>query len=129
MEDKVICIDTSILIEYFRKTNKENSTLFRLVDERCKFAVSSITKYEIYCGSNESQLEFWNELFENFMVYEFGEKTSEIASNIYKTLKKKNKLIGVPDILIAASAIENEATLATLNKKDFDRVDNLMLFE
>ena len=121
----MICIDTSILIEYFRKKNKENTMLFQIAKHESNLAISSITKYEIYCGSTEDQISFWNSLFENFTILEFGDETSHIASEIYKSLKKSNKLIGIADILIAACALEHDAKMATINHKDFSRISNL----
>jgi predicted nucleic acid-binding protein len=34
MANELICLDTSVLIDYFRKTNKENSFLFELYPNR-----------------------------------------------------------------------------------------------
>ena len=60
MERKIILLDTSILIEYFRKTNKSKSLLFKLSEQKAySFAVSAITQFEIYTGSNKTQQEFW----------------------------------------------------------------------
>lgn len=55
MENKIILIDTSILIEFFRKTDKANSTLLSLVKKGYKFKISAITVYEIYVGANENR--------------------------------------------------------------------------
>lgn len=50
MANKVILVDTSILIDYYRKTDKENSVWIGLVRQEYSFAISAITKYEIYSG-------------------------------------------------------------------------------
>jgi tRNA(fMet)-specific endonuclease VapC len=47
MANELICLDTSVLIDYFRKTNKENSFLFELTKRYSRFAVSAITEFEI----------------------------------------------------------------------------------
>ena len=60
MENELVCLDTSLLIDYFRKTNKANSHLFKLTQNYSHFAVSVITQYEIYVGSNIEQDLFWD---------------------------------------------------------------------
>jgi predicted nucleic acid-binding protein len=42
-------------------------------------------------------------------------------------LKKRSQLIPTDDILIAATAISNNLPLATINVKDFSRIENLSL--
>ena len=58
MADKIILADTSILIDYFRKTDKSNSILISIFDQGYDFAISSISHYEIYSGTTSSQLPF-----------------------------------------------------------------------
>lgn len=47
----MIVLDTSILIEYFRKSQKENSVFYKIAQTESYFAISSITKYEIDVGT------------------------------------------------------------------------------
>ena len=60
MASKLILIDTSVLIDYYRKTDKANSTLISLLRRGFTFAVSVITKYEIYSGATLNQINFWS---------------------------------------------------------------------
>lgn len=124
----MICLDTSILIDYFRKTKKENSVLFKLTNENYSFAVSIVTKFEIYCGcKSEEQLVFWNKLFEKFTILPFDDICSDEAIDIYQTLKAKNKLIEMPDIFIGATAKAYGLKIATKNRKHFERIEGLLL--
>ena len=61
MAYKEIMVDTSKLIEYYRKTDKNNAVWNDLVRKGYGFSISAITKYEIFAGATPSQLEFWNE--------------------------------------------------------------------
>jgi predicted nucleic acid-binding protein len=63
MADEIICLDTSILIDFFRKEKKEKSIFYQLSQSHQFFAVSVITEYEIFTGSNSSQQKFWEEFF------------------------------------------------------------------
>lgn len=55
MADKLVLVDTSILIDYYRKTDKDNCVWIALVRQGYDFAISTITKYEIYSGATTSQ--------------------------------------------------------------------------
>lgn len=123
----MICLDTSILIDFFRKEKKENSLFFRLTQQYRIFTVSVITEYEIFVGSNQEQQEFWENFFSRIVVLPFDSASSQMAVQIFKDLKAKNKLIEIPDILIAATAMQNNLPLATTNLKHFDRIEGLEL--
>lgn len=127
MESKLICLDTSVLIDYFRKTKKSNSFLYKLTEQYSLFAVSIITQYEIYVGSNEGQDIFWDQFFESITVLPFDAKANEEAIRIYRELKQKSKLIEIPDLLIGATAKAHSLKLATLNERHFSRIEGLEL--
>jgi tRNA(fMet)-specific endonuclease VapC len=46
-----------------------------------------------------------------------------------KMLKRKRKQIDIADLFIAATAVTNKMSLATLNRKHFDRIDTLTLID
>ena len=125
MEKKVICLDTSILIDFFRKTKKEKSLFYELTKHFNLFAVSVITEFEIFCGSNSEQDLYWNKFFENIVILPYNSETNKIAIKIERELKKKGKQIDIPDLMIAATALANNMKLATFNKKHFEKINNL----
>jgi predicted nucleic acid-binding protein len=129
MADNIILIDTSILIDYFRKSDKANSKLVSLIKEGYKFQISSITEYEIYAGSTPIQQSFWQELLEKIEVLSFNKQAAKAAVEINSELKRKSKQIAIADLFIAAIAISNNLSFATLNKKHFERIDNLQIIE
>jgi len=127
MENELICLDTTVLIDYFRKTKKSNSFLYKLTEQYSLFAISIITKYEVYIGSNDEQDKFWDQFFENITVLPFDSKVSYEAVRIYRDLKKQNKLIDIPDLLIGATAKAHSLKLANINEKHFSRIEGLEL--
>lgn len=126
MARKVICLDTSILIDYFRKKNKTKTFFFELA-KNYDVAISVITKFEVLNGSNDEQKAFWDQLFDGIQIIPLGEEEVEKASDIIKKLRPQNKLIELPDIFIGATAITHNLKLATLNKEHFGRIENLEL--
>jgi len=129
MENQVICLDTSVLIDYFRKVNKSKSFFYELTKEYDLFAVSAITEYEIYCGSNADQDLYWDEFFNKIISLPYDSEANRATTRIERDLRQKNRLIDKPDIMIAGTAIANNIKLATLNTKHFERVVGLELIK
>ena len=129
MADKIVLADTSILIDYFRKTDKAKSSLILLHRRGYDFCMSAVTEFEIYAGATPEQIPYWQNLLENAEVLPFDKKVVAVAVSINKELKRKRKQIGIADLFIAATAIANNIPLSTLNKKHFERIDNLLVVE
>ena len=91
------------------------------------FAVSAVTHFEIYTGSSNEQIGFWNDFFREITTLPFNAEISTAAANINASLKNKRKQIDIPDLFIAATAIHHNLHMATLNKKHFERVDKIRL--
>ena len=127
MADKIVMVDTLILIDYYRKTGKANSVCIALVRQDYRFAISTITKYEIYSGANQVQLDFWNTILQAVEVVPFDEASVDVAVEINNVLKRKRKQIELADLFIAATAISSNLPLATLNRKHFDRIEQLKI--
>jgi len=130
METKVICIDTSVLIDYYRKKDKSKSLFFKLTKTYFLLTVSAITEYEIYIGSATiEQQKFWDDLFKLITVLPFDSETAKDAVKIYCKLKAQNNLIDIPDIMIAATAIKNKLKFAPekiiIDDLDQDLLDDI----
>ena len=129
MAVKIVMIDTSILIDFYRKSDKKNAAWIALIAQRYEFAISAITKYEIYSGATDSQMQFWNEILSTVQIISLNEASVDAAVNINAVLKRKRKQIDLADLLIAATAIAYNLPFATLNKKHFERVEGLNIIE
>lgn len=127
MEYRSVLVDTSIFIDYFRKENKKNTKLYLLRKEGYEIVTSSICYFEYMSGSKNG--EFDKLLFKNIPVINFDKEQAYIASRVFKDLKQQNALIEFRDILISSSAIALDISLATLNRKHFERIDDLTLLE
>ena len=129
MENEIICLDTSVLIDYFRKVNKSKSFFYELTKEYDLFAVSAITEYEVYYGSNIDQDLYWDDFFNKIISLPYNSEANRATTRIERDLRQKNRLIDKPDIMIAGTAIANNIKLATLNIKHFERVVGLELIK
>ncbi len=126
MEYSTILIDTSVIIDYFRKRNKRKTLLFQFYDYN--FAISSITVFELLVGASELQIwNYFENILEEMRVLDFNYQTAEKAASLYQTLKAQNKLIGLKDTFIAATALVYDLPVLTLNTKHFSRIPGIKL--
>jgi predicted nucleic acid-binding protein len=127
MADKKLMVDSTILIEYFRKTDKANSKLVAHFKNYDQLYISSVTEFEVVNGATQSHLQFWDGMLPRFTILSFDSKTARQAAEIVAELKTKRKTIDKPDLFIAATAVVNGLTLDTLNIKHFIHIDSLQL--
>ena len=123
----MILLDSSILIDLFRKKNKEKTLFYKLSRTEEDFCISSITNYEIGIGNRKSHTAYWENLTEILTILPFDKSCSEKAIAIYLNLLKNNKMIDLADILIGATALTHDIPLATLNTKHFERIKGLKI--
>jgi predicted nucleic acid-binding protein len=127
MADKKLMVDSSILIDYFRKTDKANSKLVAHFKNYEQLYISSVTEFEVVNGATPLHLQFWDGMLPRFTILSFDSKTARQAAEIVAQLKTKRKTIDKPDLFIAATAVVNSLTLDTLNIKHFSHIESLQL--
>ncbi|MFZ5518751.1 MAG: type II toxin-antitoxin system VapC family toxin [Candidatus Zhuqueibacterota bacterium] len=126
MEARRILIDTSVLIEYFRKQNKSKSYLWELMNESAKFFISSITEFEFYCGcKGQKRKDEARKLLDLFDKIDFNSMHSLKAGQVFVELRSKNQLINLMDILLAGVAIHEKMSIATLDRAHFSKIESL----
>jgi tRNA(fMet)-specific endonuclease VapC len=125
----MILLDSSILIELFRKQKKETTAFYKLAQTESDFCISAVSHYEIGLGNKKSYSQFWDELLSNLPVIPFDKACSATAIEIFLNLKKKNKIIDIADIWIAATAKTHNFKIATLNQKHFSRIPGLEIIK
>ena len=126
MERENILIDTSILIDHLRK-QKKDKTIFYRFSFQYNYVISSITEFEFSVGSTLPNREFVEKLLAKLPVLPFESACVKTAVEIYRILKSKSQLISLPDIFIAATAVTHDLQLLTLNRKHFERIEDLKL--
>ena len=82
---------------------------------------------ELYFGAlNKQELFRLKKFIELFEVIEINENISAISTKLIFEYSKSHNL-AIPDSLIAATAINENIKLYTLNLKDFKFIDGLSL--
>jgi len=120
-------VDSTILIDYFRKTDKANSRLVAHFRNYETLYISSVTEFEVVNGATKEHLQFWDGMLAKFTILDFDSKAARQAAAIVAQLKIKRKTIDKPDLFISATAIVNNLTLDKLNIKHFTHIGDLNL--
>ena len=130
MDNRDILIDTSIIIEFLRKKNKQNTILWKIKEDGFNCNISSITVFELYAGA--ITLRHVTDLKKILKWMEIISLTKDIAeqsAEIYKKLKKKNQLIEFRDIFIGATSIVLNIPIITFNEGDFKRIEGIRIYK
>ena len=127
MADKKLMVDTSLLIDYFRKTDKNNARLVTHFKSYGQLYISSITEFEVLNGAKQLHLDFWDGMLPRFTILDFDSKAARQAAAITEQLKSKRKTIDKPDLFIAATAVAHGLYFDTLNIKHFIHIDKLLM--
>ena len=126
---KKALVDTNIVSAFMRG----NRSVVQKVDEYLSFhdtlSISVITYYEIMRGlkalSNANKLKSFKGFMSACDILRLDSFVAERASDIYDALRKAGRLVEDADILIAATAMENNLVVVTDNIRHFERVNGL----
>ncbi len=128
MAGPIVLVDTSVLIDYFRKKDKSRTLLHKLAEENCGLRISVITEYEVYVGATTDQLAYWGLVLEHIGVLPLGSREVRRAATIQASLKRHRVQVALPDLFIAATALEANLPVATLNKKHFEVLPGIRVY-
>lgn len=124
-------LDTNILSELIKK--RPNPCLIERLPYQPSETLftSCICVMELRMGSalRDDSDSFWNrisdEILTRITILPIGSAEAKIAGDILANLRTTGQLIGIEDVLIAATAICHRLTAVTGNVSHFNRVDGL----
>lgn len=126
----IFCLDTDILIEYFRGNEKIKDRIKSLSNDD-SIGLTWLSFYEffkgIYLSGKLEEEKFLQRLFDTCQLLESSYESAKAGGEIYAFLKKKGQLINDADILIASIVKTHDATLVTNNIFHFSRIEGLKI--
>lgn len=128
MDDSRICLDTSMLIAYLRGQEPAATAVERAVRESICY-VTAVTVYELLFGMARARRQIGGEnaLLNAMLVAPFDDRSARRAARLHAELQRRNQDIGVKDTLIAATCLEYDLPLLTLNDRHFACVTELQI--
>ena len=123
-----ILIDTSIIIDHLRQKDKSKTLLYYFRHHQYQLYASIVTHTESYAGKSiwekTEAMEALEKLFSYIKILPLEKEISKKAGQISAT----NHNVEIIDAIIAATALSHKLELATLNIKDFEKINGLKLF-
>ncbi|EDN67432.1 PIN domain protein [Beggiatoa sp. PS] len=123
----MILCDTDILIEFY----KNNPQIFQELSyiKPQNMAISAITQAELYFGAlNKIELEKIKRHLSGILCIPLDRDISKQFLQLMETYALSHKL-GLPDAIIAATALVHHMELYTRNIKDFRFIAGIQLYQ
>lgn len=125
---KKILLDTSVIIDFIQRKDKKNSLLFSLSQKGYKLYISILTHTELYSGKNVwKNIQAQQDLEKLFYGMSILPLETEVSKKAGKIRVQNNTTI--IDAIIAGTAINHGLSLATLNIKDFENIEEINLYK
>ena len=124
-------LDTNICIGYLNGTAAHVLSKMRALSAQ-DISVCSVVKAELFYGALKSAnpvkvLAEQKKFLEQFASLPFDDRAADEYGRIRAHLARRGTPIGPNDLLIAAIALANNATLVTHNTAEFNRVPGLTI--
>ncbi len=118
----MIFLDTCILIDYFRKSINISKNEFS------NYCINSIVQMELYVGARDkNELIVINRNISAINLVDIDQEILSLATQLINRYSL-SKNMTIYDSIIAATCLIYNLPLWTLNKRDFDYIENLELF-
>jgi predicted nucleic acid-binding protein len=130
MEPLKICIDTDVLIDNLRNSEKVVNYIMDLENRNVLLSTTTVNAFELYYGAYKSRrpiegISAVTRLLDRLVVMDFDLKASETAARILTDLESNGKPIDFRDIFIGATALVNDCAILTRNTDHFGQIPDL----
>jgi predicted nucleic acid-binding protein len=117
----VIHLDTSFLIRALVKGSAQDRQLRKFLRDGATLAMSSVSWTELLCGPvDPQQVDLARRVISEVVPY--SEDDAALAAELFNSSgRRRGSLI---DCMIAATALRQDAEVATSNVKDFERFES-----
>jgi predicted nucleic acid-binding protein len=124
----MIIVDTDVLIEIFDKESEKGETaLYKLEESGEDIAITSLSLHEILYGHYKNKKTISG--LKTINTLEFNKEDAELSAKIELELEKKGLPISRIDAMIAAITINRQAKIFTFNKKHFQNIKQIKIFD
>ncbi len=126
------CLDTNIVIDHFRGTEKVTNKIQQLKNEGFEIAITTITLCELYKGfylseQKEGNLAMLNGFMDTVTLLSQNRLSCLLFGKDFALLKTKGLMTQEMDLIIASIAKANRCIMVTRNAKDFKNIPDLII--
>ena len=121
-------LDTTALLDYMRGRQDVVDFITSLARDGPLLGVCCINVAELYAGLGPDQRPLADELIGSLGTYEVTQHVAKEAGRYRYEFARQGVTLTIADTLIAATAVEETATLVTANPRDFP-MEGLVVLE
>lgn len=127
MENRLIILDTDVVIDFFTGISPEAEGVLKLISQE-EAALTAISVFELYAGvEGKRRLDQIETFIRDLTILPLDVIEAALAGKIFTQLKSKGHLIGNHDILIAAICLANGLPLYTKNVIHFSKIKDIQI--
>jgi predicted nucleic acid-binding protein len=124
-----LVFDTSILIDALRLKKEAREVIVNIEKTDHELFLSSIVGFELYSGDSSRKPDQVKRIKDFLKYFEVVEINLDIAKRAGEIFRDIDKDLGVPDYIVAATALEIGASVVTLNTKHFSKIPGLSIYQ
>jgi predicted nucleic acid-binding protein len=121
-EEMRILLDSTVLIDVLRRRPSGIALMDRLLRQGSSLATAAINVAEIYAGMKPHEVGRVATLIGNLDVYDTTFVIARRAGMLVNDAARKGRTLTVADMIVAATVLEYGFTLATDNRKHFEKI-------
>ena len=132
MVGQKVVLDTDIIIDHLRQEKGGNSSsrLETVVAEKNIIPlISTVTVQELFAGQSSRKIKEEQKIRMVLNLFGILPLSMSIAETAGKIIRDAETVVQLADSSIAATAISENALLLTKNKKDFQKIKGLRLYD
>jgi predicted nucleic acid-binding protein len=112
-------LDTNIIVDVLNDRRGRAELVLRLAGQGGLLACTGINVAEVYAGMRTHEEAKTDRLLKSLTLLETSWIAAKRAGEMAREWRGKGRMLHLPDLLIASTAIEYGAVLVTANVRDF----------
>ncbi|MBX3056029.1 MAG: type II toxin-antitoxin system VapC family toxin [Anaerolineae bacterium] len=120
-------LDTGMVLRHLRG-NRRTVSLLRHLARTERLCISVVTRLEVFAGMHEDEQYTTQKLLSRFLTYNLDAAIADRSGELVRQRRSQDQMLSIPDAIIAATAVQHNLTLITLNQKDFAGAPGLSLY-
>lgn len=117
---KRVLLDTTALIDLLHRRPAIQTTLKSLLQRGFEPTTSAVNVAEIYAGVRHGEQGITDALVDSLSCFDVTRELARRAGQLVAARRRAGRTHALDDMIIAATAIENDCQLLTGNRKDFE---------
>jgi predicted nucleic acid-binding protein len=124
----VYLLDSSVIIDILNRKRNRPAQIVQLARQGNLLACCAVNVAEVYAGMRPAEAEQTEQFLLSLAYYEVSWEVARTAGRLRYHHARKGRTHSLPDMIIAAVALENRLILITDNVKDF-AIDGLAIYQ